>query len=97
MTWKFDQAPNVACITSQSVLAGESVLVAAHYEADHSWAFLDGRTFDPGKAVVVAMSTVLGLHPELQEIADLPPGWTAKRLAVGQRWSMQQDHWEPDA
>jgi hypothetical protein len=96
MSWKFDQAPNVACITSQSVLAGESVLVASHYEDDHSWAFLDGLIFDPAKAVVVAMTTVLDLHPELQGIADTPPGWTAKRPAVGLPWSIQQDHWESD-
>ena len=97
MTWMFDQAPNVACITSRSVVAGAPVLVATHYEDDHSWAFFDGQAFDPEQAIVVAMSEVLDAHPELQEIAGLPPGWTANRTAVGEPWSQQQDHFEQDA
>jgi hypothetical protein len=36
MDWKFDQAPNVVCITCQSVIAGNPVLVVTHYEEDHS-------------------------------------------------------------
>ncbi len=93
----FDQAPNVACIASASVVAGEPVLIVTHYEDDHSWAFLDGQVLDPTQAVLVAMSTVLDVHPELHGMADLPHGWTANRAAVGEPWSKQQDHWEPDA
>src|SRR3569833_1615990 len=86
MPWIFDQAPNVACIANRSVLIGEPVLVAVHYEDDHSWAFLDGGPFDPAEAAVVAMSQVINRHPDLFEIADLPAGWTASRAAAGQRW-----------
>ena len=94
MAWLFDQAPNVVCITSESVLAGAPVLVAAHYEDDHSWAFMDGQMFDSKEALVVLMRQVLDIHPELQEIADTPPGWTAYRAAVGQPWAKWQDRWE---
>ena len=93
MTWKFDQAPGVACITCRSVVAGRPVLVVTHYEEDHSWAFLDGLTPDPANALVVAMSTVLSLHPDLDEIASLPPGWSATRNAIGELWAKQQDDW----
>jgi hypothetical protein len=31
MIWKFDETPNVACITCQSVMDGHPILVAAHY------------------------------------------------------------------
>jgi len=34
--------------------------------------------------MVVAMSEVLERHPELLEIAGLPPGWTASRVTVGE-------------
>ena len=96
MTWVFDQAPNVACIVSRLVINGEPVLIVTHYEDDHSWAFLDGQPFSPARAVVVAMSEVLALHPELIAVADLPPGWTAIRMAISEPWSKQQDQWEPD-
>jgi hypothetical protein len=97
VTWLFDQARNVACITTQSVIAGAPVLIATHYEDDHSWAFMDGQEFDLANALVVAMSTVLDLHPELQEIAETPPGWSAYRAAVGQPWAKWPDRRESDA
>lgn len=97
MDWKFDQAPNVACITCKSVLAGAPVLVVVHYEDDHSWAFLDGGPFDSATALVVAMSTVLDMHTELAEIATLPPGWSAERTAVGAPWQKRPENEVLDA
>jgi len=94
MTWKFDQAPNVACIACRSVVDGHPVLVVTHYEDDHSWAFGDGRPVDDATAMIVAMSEVLERHPELEEIADLPPGWSATRAQVSQPWSRQRDDWD---
>ena len=96
MSWKFDQAPDVACVTCRSVIGGSPALVVTHYEDDHSWAFLDGKAFDPSKAMLVAMSEVLEVHPGLDEIADLPPGWTATRVAADQPWTRQQDIWAPE-
>jgi diadenosine tetraphosphate (Ap4A) HIT family hydrolase len=83
----------VACIASKSVIEGNPVLVVVHYEDDHSWAFTDGEAFDPGEAMVVAMSTVISLHPELEEISDLAAGWSATRTAVGQPWSKAPEDW----
>ncbi|MEO9129875.1 MAG: hypothetical protein ABI240_01570 [Sphingomonas sp.] len=91
MTWKFDQAPNVACLATRSVMAGGPVLIATHYGDDHSWAFTDGRPAEGAEAMIVAMSEVLDLHPNLFEIAELPPGWTARRITVGAPWAKQQD------
>lgn len=95
MGWKFDQAPNAACITSRSVIAGHPVLVATRYEDDNSWAFMDGLSFDTATALVVAMSEVLDRYPDLEEIADLPPGWSATRVTVNAPWSKQKDDWQP--
>ncbi|WP_069058616.1 hypothetical protein [Sinorhizobium sp. RAC02] len=94
MSWKFNQAPNVACITCPSVIDGHPVLIATHYEDDDSWAFMDDKPADITSAFVVAMSEVIALHPDLDEVASLPPGWSATRAAVGQPWMKQQDDWE---
>lgn len=91
MSWKFDQARNVACITCPSVMAGGPVLLAAHYADDDSWAFLDGQALDMADARVVAMASVVDRHPDLDEIADLPPGWSARRVAVGEPWTRTRD------
>ncbi|PZO55539.1 MAG: hypothetical protein DCF15_10330 [Phormidesmis priestleyi] len=45
MGWLFDQAPNVAAITTRQVIEENAeILVVVHYEDDHSWAFLCGST-----------------------------------------------------
>ncbi len=95
--WKFDQAPNVACITCRSVIAGHPVLVATHYEDDHSWAFMDGEPTDAATALVVAMSEVIDRHPDIDEIATLLPGRSATRLAPGEPWARQPDDWGSEA
>ena len=85
-TWQFDQTPNTACITCPSVMNGGPVLVVTHYADDHSWAFLDGEVADPSQALVVAMSEVLRLHPELRAIANLQPGHTLTRESPSTQW-----------
>ena len=96
MTWPFDQAPNVACIATRAVMDGAPVLVVTHYDDDHSWAFTDGSANDLAQAMVVAMSHVLDRHPELEDIASLPPGWSARRTTVGQPWSIERSDWAPE-
>ena len=96
MTWTFDQAPHVACITSRSVLTGSPVLVVTRYEDDGSWAFMDAGPFDTANAMLVAMSTVLDRHPELMEIAELPPGWSATRNDANAPWLMEKDDFGSD-
>ena len=97
MAWKFDQAPNVACIASPSLFEGYPVLIATHYEDDHSWSFTDGEPTEAVQALVVAMSEIVDRHPDLDEIAELPPGWSATRKAVGEPWAKRKDDWGPNA
>ena len=96
MDWKFDQAPDVACITCRAVMAGYPILVVTHYEDDHSWSFMDGTPIDMTATLMVAMSEVAVRHPDIDEISSLPPGWSATRVVVGGPWSKQQDNWDAD-
>lgn len=85
--WPFDQAPNVAAVTTRQVIVeGLPILRVTHYEADHSWAFVCGTTDAEIDGRVVGMGEVLERDPTLREIAELPPGWTAWRDQVGGRW-----------
>ena len=89
--WPFDQAPDVAAVTSQSVIDGAPILLVVHYSDDHSWAFLDGEdlAFDSGR--VVAMKTIFAYDPSLAAIADLPPGWVARRESAASEWQTAPD------
>ena len=91
LSWPFDQARNVACITCKAIVEGAPVLLVTHYEDDDSWAFLDGQTFDVADALVVAMFEVVDMHPELCVLSTLPPGWTAQRLAADLPWTITHD------
>jgi hypothetical protein len=89
--WPFDQAPNVAAVTSKAVLEGAPVLLVVHYSDDHSWAFLDGTDLREEDGRLVAMAEIWGLDPTLAGIGDLPPGWVARREAVGEIWASASD------
>jgi hypothetical protein len=85
--WPFDQAPNVAAITTINVIEhGAPILVVVHYAVDDSWAFLCGKTNDDADARVIGMANALRRDPSLREIADLLPGWKAWRSAAGEAW-----------
>jgi hypothetical protein len=87
--WPFDQAPDVAAITTRQVLReGLPVLRVVHYDDDHSWAFTCGTTNAPADGLVVDMACMLSLDSSLAEVADLPPGWGACRDQPGDDWEV---------
>ena len=91
--WPFDQARNVAALTTQQVMReGAPVLLVIHYSDDHSWAFLDGGPFDASNALVVSMGSVVDIDSSLLVVADLPPGWVAERGSAGESWIRRQDN-----
>jgi hypothetical protein len=89
--WPFDQAPNVAAITVQSVLDGAPILRVSHDADDHGWQFLDGREVAIVDGRVIGMGEVLTLDPSLREIADLPPGWIARRDSASDPWVRERN------
>ena len=84
--WPFDQAPNVAALTTRQVINGYPILLVIHSSDDHSWAFLCSTSDEDSDARVIGMSEALELDKTLSEIADLPPGWSAQRTHVGAPW-----------
>lgn len=90
--WPFDQAPNVAAITTVRVLEENlPILTVVHYSDDHSWAFVCGTTDSTEDGRVIGMGHALSIDPTLRTIADLPPGWTAYRDRVGGEWQRAPD------
>jgi hypothetical protein len=84
--WRFDQPGSVAAVTSAAVLAGAPILVVVHYSDDASWGFFDGASVGPAEDRVVSMGEALSLDPSLDTIADLPPGWVARRASSDGAW-----------
>lgn len=89
--WPFDQAPNVAALTTRQVLEDKSsILFVTHYADDDSWAFTCGTTNASEDARLVSMAKVVELDPSIIAICQLPPGWEASRSAVGAQWVQHQ-------
>jgi len=84
--WPFDQTPNTAAITVRAVLDGAPILYVSHDADDHGWQFLDGRPVDLAEGRAIAMGTALRLDPRLRSIADLEPGWIARRGSPSEPW-----------
>jgi len=90
--WPFDQEPNVAALTTRQVLEGLPILYVTHYEDDHSWSFVCGTTDDYEKdGRLICMAEVLKLDATLREVADLPPGWYARREDRHSEWHRLAD------
>jgi hypothetical protein len=89
--WRFDQARNVAAVTSAAVLAGAPIVLVVHYSDDDSWGFFDGAAFETANGRVVAMAEAVNLDPSLNEIANLPPGCVARRATPNAPWIQEPD------
>ncbi|MDX2427344.1 MAG: hypothetical protein QNK22_01510, partial [Xanthomonadales bacterium] len=93
MNWPFDQAKNVAAVTTQQVMRhGLPVLSVVHYSDDDSWAFTCGTSNDSADLMLVGMEEVVSTDSTLFGIADLPPGWRASRSKVGGDWVRYEDN-----
>lgn len=89
--WPFDQASNVAALTTRQVIEESAqVLVVVHYEDNHSWAFLCGTTDKDEDGRVIGMGTALRLDSTLDQVADLPPRWIASRNRLGGVWNRRR-------
>ena len=89
--WPFDQAPDVAAITTRQVIEdGLPILTVVHYADDHSWAFCCGTSgAQPTTDGWIGMGEALKRDPTLATIANLPPGYCAYRTAVGAEWILE--------
>ena len=93
--WPFDQEPNVAALTTRQVLElNYPVLVVTHYDDDHSWAFVCGTTDEVEDGRLICMADALGLDETLRSVADLPPGWSARREDKGSEWIRSEDNFD---
>ena len=86
-SWPFEDSPDTACFTTRSVLIRQKpVVVVKHDDEDDWWHFLCDVDVDALDARVVSLRELLQLAPDLAEVANLPPGWTAVRNSLTSDW-----------
>lgn len=92
MTWPFHDTPNVAVITTKSIVFGrQPVFLVTHDEADGAWQFLprEGAVHEQD-AAVVSLREMIERDGTLTELADLPVGWHAWRESPDAPWLRQR-------
>jgi hypothetical protein len=86
--WRFTDPPHTRVFLSAAVYSGlEAVTYVSHDSEDGAWQFL-GDTMSGGDLPLVSCFH----HPidrdrSLEELADLPLGWWAERVAPGHPWT----------
>jgi hypothetical protein len=89
--WPFADPPDLAVFTTRAVLEdGLPVLLVAH-DDDGAWQFLCGTTSEVSQARLISLGQVLELDGGLGVLADLPPGWIARRLTPAGPWTRSPD------
>ena len=87
--WMFEDAPNVAVVTTRSIVRdGAWIAHVSHDADDGSWQFHDSAPVDPlaEDAMVVALGSMVLRDPALDGLADLPAGWRAWRDGPAAPW-----------
>lgn len=87
-SWRFDDPPNVAVFTTRAVVqGGQPILLVTHDEEDGAWQFHSGAEASVEEALVVSLRTIAKLDPSIEELADLPYGWIARRANATSPWT----------
>jgi hypothetical protein len=86
-TWPFDQPCNCAVFTQRQIMNGlKPILHVTHDLDDDGWQFLDGRDAKSADVMIVAFEEAVSKDASLYELADMQPGWHAKRKSVLDPW-----------
>jgi len=86
--WPFvDDPPNVAVITTRGVIDGTDWIALASLDQDDGdWQFIGSEGPREDEAMVVSLRSVFERDSSIGELADLPLGWRAWRMAPDQPW-----------
>jgi hypothetical protein len=90
--WKFREPPNEAVVTSRHVTEKtKPILMVSHYSGEDGWAFLTGEAFSTDEGQLVSLEQIVSIDPSVEQLADLPPGWSAQRKSLGEKWHRFED------
>jgi hypothetical protein len=86
-SWRFEDSPNDAVFTTQSVGRGvKPILYVSRDEDDGTWQFHSGDDVSVKDAMVLSLEEVVVMDPSIEQLADLPRGWIATRSSSTAAW-----------
>ena len=94
--WPFPQPRDCVSITMRQILDGEEPILMACHDLDGEWQFIGTTDANEEDGRIVGLGCIVDFDPTLLELADLPPGWSAVRDRVGDRWIREQNEDEDE-
>jgi hypothetical protein len=87
--WPFADPKNVAVFTVPAIMRGEAVITHAyHHEEDGAWEFHAlGHSVEEKNVKILSLEEIVSLDPTIKDLATLPSGWEASRVAIGESWT----------
>ena len=90
--WKFEDPPHTLVFLSTAVHSGaEPITYVSHDIEDGAWQFLGDGMSGGNPPVISCFHHPIDRDRSLEELADLPLGWWAERVAPGQPWIRKND------
>lgn len=91
--WLFNDEPNVAVITTKSILSKKmDITCVFHDNDDGMWQFLDSsEDITENDAVIVGLKEIIDLDETINELYSLPLGWSAYRDDKNSDWIICND------
>lgn len=92
MTWPFREPPSTTVFTTSDILdRGMPIVFVTHDREDGRWRFQSvNAPLAAADARAVGLKTILALAPGIAELADLPPGWCARREGRDGAWKRER-------
>ncbi len=87
--WLFTDPPNVAVVTTRSIIdEGHLIVLVTHDADDGAWQFLDGdpESITESEARLVSLRSMVERDSTLLELGNLPLGWRAWRDGPNVAW-----------
>jgi len=88
----------LGAVIQRTVLAGERPALLVVHDDEGDWLVGDGANDPnlPGASVAAHISHAIRQNSSIAELADLPLGWSARRVGPGAAWERSAHVYEPD-
>jgi hypothetical protein len=85
--WTPENAAHIFVTSQRSVILRKApVLLVIHPSEEDQWQFLAGQEPPTDPSVMVPLEQVLQIDSSLVHLFDLPVGWKAFRVNIGEQW-----------
>jgi hypothetical protein len=85
--WPFAEGLETRVVTTKRISNDHAPVLHVYHEPNGDWQFIDDGPTERADIAFVHLAHVVGAHPTVAELADLPTGWAAHRPSPKDPWT----------